>query len=150
MNRRNFLKLAGLTALASVVAPNEVASGNPPIYRYHSDGRIDIIFDSNHFSPSDSTKDLGKLNPNAIVFNDLVYKRGELLYTGCSGKLQKHGYWETTYNFVYKPGGHHETKIYNHEEHGMAISFNAYEFAEGNNLKQNIRRIENVKGINRR
>ena len=116
MNRRNFLQLAGLTALAAVYKPNAPDdnftlaipdTATKYTYSHSHDGflNIDIEFDQREYNPKDMVKDIGSLNPGETQIDAYTFKRGELQYTG--GRAVKcQGYWETTYSFQYRPGGH--------------------------------------------
>jgi hypothetical protein len=115
MNRRKFLQLTGLTALAAIYKPTIDASTSLEIldaptyyiYSHAPDGflNIDIKFNQCEYDPKKMLQDRGSLNPEPVDLNEYTYKRGELRYTGGMA-VEKEGYWETTYSFQYRPGGH--------------------------------------------
>ena len=129
MKRRNFLKLVGLTALATIAKTEDIARlpNVPREFTFHSDGLIEVNYFQEDFNPVEATMDMGTLNPNAAEIDGFSFKRGELQYISLDAALQKGGYYETTYRFKYCAGGHNSTIV----NDGEYFTIQEHEYAKG-------------------
>lgn len=109
MNRRNFLRLTGLAALAcsAELVVDTIPESKPTFSEYWEDGHHYIVaeFKQSSYDPRVVMQDIGTLNPGVVKMGNRTVRPGHLFFHGSEAILNPNKTFDCKYTFAYNPIG---------------------------------------------